>query len=281
MDPAVVALGAISALSWGTSDFAGGLVSRAVGSLTTAVTAQAIGLVAIAFGAVVAAESAPDQAELIWSLAAGVGGAVAIASFYRALAGGEMALVAPVTGAIGAGAPVAFSFALGERVAPLQAVGIGCALAAVVVVSIGTRTGATPWRLLPLVIAAGLGFAFFYVAMDRATALSGHVWMPLLVARATAVALLVLLAAATRAVSLRSAATRLGLLVLVGLGDVGGSLFFILANAHGPLSIAVVLSSLYPVTTAVLAWLILGERLRPPQLVGAGLALAGIVLIAA
>jgi drug/metabolite transporter (DMT)-like permease len=46
------------------------------------------------------------------------------------------------------------------------------------------------------------------------------------------------------------------------------------------LSIAVVLSSLYPVDTALAAWLLLGERLRPVQLVGAALAVAAIVLIA-
>src|SRR6266542_3572214 len=125
MDPAVVALGAISALSWGASDFAGGLASRAVGSSATAVVAQAIGLVAIALGALVAAESTPDRAELLWSVAAGVGGAVAIATFYRALAAGQMGIVAPLTGAIGAGAPVVVSLALGDRVAPLQAAGIG------------------------------------------------------------------------------------------------------------------------------------------------------------
>jgi drug/metabolite transporter (DMT)-like permease len=55
----------------------------------------------------------------------------------------------------------------------------------------------------------------------------------------------------------------------------------VLANANGPLSIAVVLSSLYPVTTAILAWLILQERLGRPQIAAAALALAGIALIAA
>jgi len=111
--------------------------------------------------------------------------------------------------------------------------------------------------------------------------LSGNLWLPLLMARGSAAGVLLVLATVTRAASLGAASRYLPLLVIVGLTDLGGSLFFMLANASGPLSIAVVLSSLYPVTTALLAWLVLRERLGRAQLVGAGLALAGIALIAA
>ena len=281
MDPVGIVLGVISALSWGSSDFAGGLASRRIGSLTTATVAQLIGLFALAAVAVVARESPPGRVEVLWSLGAGVGGAIAIASFYRALALGEMGVVAPLTGVVGAGVPIVVSFALGETVGGLQAVGIACALAAVVVVSIGIESRPTAWRTLPFVLAAGIGFAFFYVSMDRATASSGHLWLPLLMARTSAGLILVAIAAATGGVSVRAVARHLPLLVLVGLGDLGGSLFFMLANAQGPLSIAVVLSSLYPVTTALLAWLFLHERLGRPQVAAAALALAGIALIAA
>jgi drug/metabolite transporter (DMT)-like permease len=281
MDPVGIVLGVISALSWGSSDFAGGLASRRIGSLTTATIAQLIGLFTLAVVSVFAAESPADQAEVLWSLAAGVGGSIAIASFYRALALGEMGVVAPLTGVVGAGVPIVVSFALGERVGALQAAGVACALAAVVVVSIGSASRPTTWRTLPFVAAAGLGFAFFFVSMDRATASSGHLWLPLLMARLSSGAILVAIGIVTRGVSVRAAGRHLPLLVLVGLGDLGGSLFFMLANANGPLSIAVVLSSLYPVTTALLAWLILHERLGRPQIAAAALALAGIALIAA
>ena len=279
MDPAAIVLGLTSALTWGTSDFAGGMASRTIGSLSTATVAQAVGLVAVGAVAVLAAESTPGQAEFLWSLAAGVGGAVAIATFYRALAVGEMGFVAPLTGAIGAGAPVIVSFALGETVAPPQAAGIAFALAAVVVASLGTRTG---HRLAPRSVRSRGGPRLRLLLRGHGP---GHGReRPRLVAavhgpgergrgawdRSTT----------ARNVSLRAAMPRLPLLVLVGLGDLGGSLFFMLANARGPLSVAVVLSSLYPVTTAVLARLVLRERLRPPQLVGAGLAIVGILLIA-
>lgn len=291
MDPMGVAFGLASAGSWGASDFAGGLASRALGSITTATAGQVIGFLAIAAVVRAAGESGPVPEEITWAVAAGVGGAIGLACLYRALALGDMSLMAPLTGAVGAGVPVVVSFALGEAVSAAQGIGIGCALAAVVVVSVGSGSSAPPGRdpsrVLALAIAAGLGFASFYVAIDRAFAASGHLWLPLFMARASSLAIFVgvtvalaVLAPRGRA-GLQAVLERWPLLVVVGLGDLGGNLFFVLANALGPLSIAVVLSSLYPVGTALLAWLLLGERLRRTQALGAALALAAIALIAA
>lgn len=292
MDPVGVAFGIASAVSWGLSDFAGGLASRTLGSITTATVGQAIGFIAIAALTMAAGESALVGEEVAWAVIAGVGGSIGLASLYRALALGDMSLVAPLTGAVGAGVPVVASFAVGETVGPAQAAGIGCALVAVVVVSIGpgsaSRSGSAgaPWRVLPLVVTAGLGFAAFYLAIDRAVAVGGHLWQPLLVARASSLAvflaLVALLALGRRPgrPGIAAAAARWPLLLAVGLGDLGGNLFFVLANAISPLSIAVVLSSLYPVVTVLLAGVVLGERLHPRQAAGALLALAAIALIA-
>jgi drug/metabolite transporter (DMT)-like permease len=293
MDPVGVAFGITSAGSWGLSDFAGGLASRMLGSITTATVGQALGFLAIAALTMAAGESALVGQEVAWAVVAGVGGSIGLASLYRALAVGDMSLVAPLTGAVGAGVPVVASFAVGETVGPAQAAGIGCALVAVVVVSISPRSGSglgsdgAPWRVLPLVVAAGLGFASFYLAIDQAVAVGGHLWQPLLVARASSlavfVALMVGLALGKRPgrPGIGAVAMRWPLLLVAGIGDLGGNLFFVLANAISPLSIAVVLSSLYPVVTALLAAMVLGERLRPRQAAGALLALAAIVLIAA
>ncbi|MDQ3492981.1 MAG: DMT family transporter, partial [Chloroflexota bacterium] len=81
--------------------------------------------------------------------------------------------------------------------------------------------------------------------------------------------------------SLRVPLAVIPLVVLSGLGDLGGNLFFLLANAAGSLAVAVVLSSLYPVVTAVLARIFLHERLSRLRLMGVAAAIGGVVLIAA
>ena len=66
----------------------------------------------------------------------------------------------------------------------------------------------------------------------------------------------------------------------VGLADVAANGTYSLAAQHGPVTVAAVLASLYPVITALAARFVLGERLRPVQAAGAGLALAGTLLLA-
>ena len=66
---------------------------------------------------------------------------------------------------------------------------------------------------------------------------------------------------------------------IAGLGDLGGNLFFVLASAEGELAVVIVLTSLYPVVTAILARIFLHERLGPLRVLGVALAITGVVLI--
>jgi drug/metabolite transporter (DMT)-like permease len=68
-------------------------------------------------------------------------------------------------------------------------------------------------------------------------------------------------------------------LVIVGVLDMVGNAAFILAAQTGQLAIAAVLSSLYPVTTVILAIAILRERVTRSHLVGIALTAVAIVLI--
>ena len=73
------------------------------------------------------------------------------------------------------------------------------------------------------------------------------------------------------------------LLAAAGAGviDVVANICYVAATRTGMFGLAVVLASLYPGITVLLARVVLGERLRWVQRAGLGLAAIGILLVAA
>lgn len=242
-----------------------------------------MGLVAALSAVLLSGERFPGLETLAWGAAAGVAGASGLYAFYRALASGQMALVAPLTAVIGAGVPAAVGLARGDQLTALQLGGMACGLVAIVVVSWpgrgASRNGPGMARLLPLIVIGGLGFAGFFLAIHQAMSVGGTTWWPLVGARSATVILAGAIALVARPPrdGLRPAAR---LLFVAGLADYGGNGLFLLASQAGALSVPVVLSSLYPVTTVLLAGWLLHERLHRWQLAGVGLALVGVALIA-
>ena len=94
-----------SSLVWGASDYVGGTVTRRAPAREVVLWSQAIGFfVALAAASVLGGRL--DGPSALWGAAAGVGGSIALVSFYQGLATGRMAVVAPVASLIGAGLPV-------------------------------------------------------------------------------------------------------------------------------------------------------------------------------
>ncbi len=274
MLPALLSLSA--SLAWGVGDFAGGLKSRVLPALTVMAVSQPFGLVVL--GVVVAVRgTGPDGWEVLWACLSAVLGTIGLAAFYRGMAAGAMSVVAPIA-AIAAGVPVAWGVLSGDRLSFLQAVGIAAALGGSVVASLERHSGETR-------VAAGVGWAVvamlcfggYFVPMHAA---APHDWLwPAFLFRCTSVPLIwgALLA---RGRLPRDFRPHLGGLVAVGLLDTGGNALFAgAAAAHGLLSVAAVLGSLYPVVTVLLARTLLGERVQPSQNAGVVVALAGVVLI--
>lgn len=151
----------------------------------------------------------------------------------------------------------------------------------------GVATPATPrvpaWRRvlaqpgLPEALLSGIGFGAFYVFIDRASATAGH-W-PLVSARGTSVVLFTIVALATSTSVLPVRGGRAPV-ALAGVFDATAAVAFVLALNAGLLSIGSVLASLYPAVTVVLARAHGGERVSPRQLVGLGIALGAVVLLA-
>jgi len=69
--------------------------------------------------------------------------------------------------------------------------------------------------------------------------------------------------------------------ILAGFMDISGSALFIRASQTGRMDVAVVLSSLYPAVTVVMAGIFLHERFSRWKLAGLLAALAAVPLIAA
>jgi drug/metabolite transporter (DMT)-like permease len=221
-------------------------------------------------------ETAPLPADLAWSVLGGVTGGIGITALYRGLAVGRMGIVAPVTGVMAALIPVAAGIAIEGLPATLVLVGIVLAIAAVVLVSRVRDEGSGPSGL-GLALLAGVAIGAFSVCVAQLS--DGHAFGPLVVIRGTE-ALLVGAAVVVTRSAWRPAGRLVPAIAAVGVLDMVGNGAFILAVQAGALAVAAVLSSLYPVTTVILAAVVLRERVTRVHALGIGLAMGAIVCIA-
>ncbi|MGW5097494.1 EamA family transporter [Streptomyces nodosus] len=275
-----------TSLLWGLADFGGGLLTRRMPALTVVAVSQTIA--AVALGALVVATGGWSEAgpRLWFAFAAGLIGPLALLCFYQALALGPMGVVSPLA-TLSVGIPIGVGLFLGERPGTMQAAGIVVAVAGVVLAGGPELRGAPVQRralLLTLCAALGFGTVFALIA-EASTTVEGLV-LALFVQRVTSA---VLGGATLYAAGRRGTAPlpRQGLpwqtlpaLTLVGLADVAANGTYATAARLGPVTVAAVLASLYPVVTALAARGVLRERLRAVQAAGAGLALVGTVLLA-
>lgn len=274
-----VVLALASAVVYGASDFLGGLASRRTSVFGVVALSQLAGLVALV--ALLPLLGGPVTAADLWAgAAAGLAGAAGLLIFFRALAGGVMSVVAPVTAVTAAAVPVLAGTLGGERIGPWATAGIVLALAAVVLVSaeggLAALRGARPASLTPALV-AGAAFGLFFVLLDRTSQDAGLT--PLVAARLASVTLVAAVALGSGQ-SLRPNRAALPLVLVSGVGDMTANALFLLATqTGGQLAITGVLASLYPVSTVVLAQLVLRERLVPAQLAGLVSAGAAVVLI--
>ncbi|SOE03420.1 EamA family transporter [Blastococcus haudaquaticus] len=274
-----VVLALFSALVYGTSDFLGGLASRRASVFSVVALSQVAGLVPLL--AVQPWLGGPvTTGDLLWGAAAGLAGAAGLLLFFRTLARGVMTAVAPVTAVTAAAVPVLAGVLSGDRIGSWAAVGIVLALVAVVLVSADSGLAglrAAPPASLPPALLAGSAFGLFFVFLDQTGEDAGLT--PLVASRVTSGVLVVVVAALTRQ-SLRPTRVALPLIVASGVGDMSANALFLLATqTDSSVAIVGVLASLYPVSTVVLAQVVLRERLVPAQLAGLVSAAVAIVLI--
>lgn len=238
---------------------------------------QLVGTI-VAFGlAVIRGEGLPSAADVGWSVAAGLMGGIGISALYQGLAVGRMGVVAPITGVIAALIPVAAGIAFEGLPAPIVLFGIVLAFVAVVLVSRVPDEQAGPSGV-GLALLAGTTIGLLGVAIAQLS--EGHVFGPLTILRASG-ALLVGAIVVLGRQPWRSDRRLWPRLAGVGIMDMAGNGAFIMAIQAGSLAVAAVLSSLYPVTTVVLATVVLRERVTRSHAVGIALAVVAIAFISA
>src|ERR1700692_1896755 len=272
--PAAYSLSAVGC--WGTSDFLGGVgASRANAFLFTAIVHMS-GMVSMGAVALITHAAFPDNYSLAWLLLAGAVGGTALAIFYRSLAQGNMGLVASVAAVLGAAISTIVS-AFDEGVPGYRHL-LGFVVAGIGVWLI-SRTAAGSGRPegLGMAVLAGIGFAGFYLCIHRAGNAS-PLWAAACSRSASLLvtSIIVLFGRHFRTI----AAPVLLIAVIAGILDVTGTAVFVRASQIGRLDNAVVLSSLYPAITVLLARIFLHEHFSRTRTLGMVAGLAAVPMIA-
>ncbi|MGI9622165.1 MAG: EamA family transporter [Acidimicrobiales bacterium] len=268
------------ALIVGASDFGGGIVARESSEFRVTAWIQAASLATILTLVWFVDAPAVTGIDITAGVVAGLSGTFSFAALYGAFARGQISRLAPTTAIVGAAIPAVVGAARGDEVGAVQVLGIALALVAIFFVTQDTDSGdgqETPPVAFALAVLAGLGFSVFFLALAETSEEAG-LW-PLVVARLVSVPIAIVAALLlTRGLTLSRSGGRIA--SASGVAEAIANVFALLAFQRGPVPVAAVLSGFYPVSSVLLAAILLGERLQRIQWIGVGLALASVPLIA-
>ncbi len=271
------------ALIIGISDFVGGYISRDESPYRVTFTVQLASLATIAVAVWIVAAPQITQKDLVVGGVGGLAIGVAFVALYASFAAGKISLVSPVAAVTGALVPIVYGLFQGESLSTLVVVGILMAFVGVALVTQessddpAAAEASRNWSAYWLAVLAGLGFGTFFTLLGETSPDAG-LW-PILVARLTSVP----------AVGLASLIITGGVLVqrsgrrisaLAGVGEAAATVLALWAYQRGPLAVAAVFSSMYPLSTVFLARVALHEKLRTVQWIGVALALGAMPLVA-
>ncbi len=311
----VTILALAAAVLYGTADFLGGVASRR--ATVFAVLAMAVPAGAVVVVAVALLGEAPWLGGLLghglgsptsfggwgavgWAVASGVCGSSGLIAFYAGFAAAPITVVAPVAALVSTVLPVGVAIADGERLTATMVAGGLICLVAIVMVSMtparrerldsgrprgsqasGDRhDAASRLRGLGYGVAAGAGFGLFFLCLKNAGQ-SGVLW-PVAVSRTAGTLIAFSIALATRTRPWRHAGAGTGVIALAsGAVDAAANVCYVLATRAGLFGLAVVITSLYPGVTVLLARVLLGERMRWLQRAALLLAALGVVMVTA
>ena len=282
-------------LAWGIADYLARVASHRIGSVSTALFTQLIGLALplafVAFEAATGRLSVNWPTLALWAPLTGAALGVGYLVYYTGLARGAVTVVSSATSAWLAVTVLIAVALFGERTSAGQLALMAAILVGILLLSAGPLTGSrligsplmssgmssgVPWGL-----GAMLGIGVAMALFDPATAAAGPMLAVLVVRTLSAVPTYAF--ARARRIPVRLPAGRGGwsLLAAVGILDAAGYVGYNLGVASAPVSLVAPIAAAHPVATIALAVIINHERPHATQWAGATLTIAATIALSA
>jgi drug/metabolite transporter (DMT)-like permease len=272
-------LALFSSFLWGGADFFGGLLAKRYKSIAVTATSQFFGLVLGTLLVIVSGTYiAPNlswNSYLIPGMLAGTFGLIGLVAFYAGLATGKMGVVSPIS-SLSALIPITVAFINGEKPNSQQLIGMIIALMGAFFASGPELKGRITLQpiLFALVALVGFGTALTFLTQGSKT----NALLTMTTMRLTTVSICLIIAIRIKVFG-GFDRKDYPVIILIGIADFLGNFLLGLATTKGLISLAIVLGSLFPIITSLLAFRFLHERLHRIQYLGIAQAITGVVLI--
>ena len=275
-------LALLSSGLWGSADYHAGKLSKRFPAIAVLGTTQAIGFVTgvilVLLTGAWTADAFGTGGYLIAGACAGISGYLGLISLYAGLSTGRMGVVSPIS-SLGALIPLAYAiFIKGDQLSTILSIGVAAALIGGFLASGPEVSQGLPLKPVLLALSAAIFFGLALVFMAIGSQSSALMTMTMM--RTTTLIIGIGIFLRYRHIG-GLGKPELPILVFIGVADFAANLLLGVATTKGLVSLAMVLGSLYPIATALLAYKFLQERLHKVQYAGIVLAVIGVALISA
>lgn len=275
-------LALLSSGLWGSADYHAGKLSKKFPAIAVLATSQAIGFLTgvtlVLATSAWRAQAFGDGGYFFAGALAGLSGYAGLICLYAALSTGRMGVVSPIS-SLGSLIPLFYAIAIkGDQLSTIVSIGVAAALIGGFLASGPEVSQGLP--LKPVLLALGAATFFGLALIFMAIGSQSSALMTMTMMRTTT--LLIGLAIFARYRNLGGLGRpELPVLIFIGVADFAANLLLGIATTKGLVSLAMVLGSLYPIATALLAFKFLHERLHKVQYVGIAFAVFGVAIISA
>lgn len=275
-------LALLSSALWGSADYHAGKLSKRFPAIAVLATSQAFGfitgLILVIVSTSWSAQAFGSDGYLLAGALAGLCGYAGLISLYAGLSTGRMGVVSPIS-SLGALIPLAYAiFIKGDQLSTIVSIGVVAALLGGFLASGPEVSQGLPLKPVLLALSAAIFFGLALVFM--AVGSQSSALMTMTTMRATTLLIGIAIFIRFRHIGGLGKA-ELPILIFIGVSDFAANLLLGVATTKGLVSLAMVLGSLYPIATALLAYKFLHERLHKVQYVGIFFAVIGVALISA